>query len=309
MIWYLLILIIVATGFLTFFGFVGRIWWILDIFSHFRVQYAVLQAVCGLILLVGDQILAAGMAFSFMLINIAVIAPLYFPSSRNDTNRKVYRMLLVNVLQSNNSYGLIKAIIKKDSPDFIVLVEPNQNWLDQLEDGLTDYPYRCSRTREDSYGIALFSHVQLDHCDILKFGDAGVPSVVATATLSGETITFIGTHPPPPKGAVNSRFRNRQLVEMAKFIRSLSGAAILCGDLNMSPWSVYFRSFLRESGLLDSGKGFGVQPTWPVDWPVMRVPIDHCFVSEGIRVIDRKIGPKVGSDHFPLLVDFVICES
>jgi endonuclease/exonuclease/phosphatase (EEP) superfamily protein YafD len=127
--------------------------------------------------------------------------------------------------------------------------------------------------------------------------------------LSGVSITFIGTHPPPPKGAVNSRHRNRQLVEMAKFIRSLSGAAVLCGDLNMSPWSVYFRSFLRESGLLDSGKGFGVQPTWPVDWPVMRVPIDHCFVSEGIRVIDRKIGPKVGSDHFPLLVDFVICES
>ena len=88
MICYLLILIIVATGFLTFFGFVGRIWWILDIFSHFRVQYAIMQAAGGLILLVGDQIIAAGLAFSFMLINIAVIAPLYFPSSRSDTKKK-----------------------------------------------------------------------------------------------------------------------------------------------------------------------------------------------------------------------------
>jgi endonuclease/exonuclease/phosphatase (EEP) superfamily protein YafD len=309
MIWYLLIIIIVATGFLTILGFVGRIWWILDIFSHFRVQYAIIQAAGGLILLVGEQILAAGMAFSFMVINFAVIAPLYLPTSRNNPNKKVYRLLLANVLQSNNSYGLIEALIKKESPDFIVLVEPNQNWLDQLEDALIDYPYRCSRTREDSYGIALFSNVQLDHCDIRNFGDAGVPSVVAKVTLSGGSITFIGTHPPPPKGAVNSRLRNRQLVEMAKFIRSLSGATILCGDLNMSPWSVYFRSFLHESGLLDSGKGFGVQPTWPVEWPVMRVPIDHCFVSDGIRVIHRTIGPKVGSDHFPLLVDFAICTS
>jgi len=309
MIWYLLIIIIVATGFLTIFGFVGRTWWILDIFSHFRVQYAIMQAAGGLILLVGDQILAAGMAFSFMLINIAVIAPLYLPSSRNDSNKKVYRLLLANVLQSNNSFGLIEALIKKDSPDFIVLVEPNQNWLDRLEDALIDYPYSCCRTREDSYGIALFSRMQLDHCDIRYFGDADVPSVVAKATLSGGTITFIGTHPPPPKGAVNSRLRNRQLFEMAKFIRSLPGAAIFCGDLNMSQWSAYFRSFLHESGLLDSCKGFGVQPTWPVGWAIMRVPIDHCFVSDGIRVFNRKIGPKIGSDHFPLLVDFAICES
>ncbi|MGB7116934.1 MAG: endonuclease/exonuclease/phosphatase family protein [Anaerolineales bacterium] len=309
MIWYLLIIIIVATSILTIFGFVGRICWILDIFSHFRVQYAIMQAAGGLILLLGDQILAAGMAFTFMLINIAVIITLYLPSSHSDTNKKVYRLLLANVLQSNNSYGLIDALIKKESPDFIVLVEPNQNWLNQLEDALIDYPYRCSQTREDSYGIALFSCVQLEHCDIRNFGDAGVPSVVAKATLSGRSITFIGTHPPPPKGIVNSRLRNRQLIEMAKFIRSLPGAAILCGDLNMSPWSVYFRSFLRESGLLDSGKGFGVQPTWPVECPVMRVPIDHCFVSEGIRVLHRKNGPKVGSDHYPVLVDFAICES
>lgn len=309
MIWYLLIIIVVATGFLTILGFVGRIWWVLDIFSHFRVQYAVIQAVSGLIFLVGDQNLAAGMAFSFMFINIAVISPLYLPSSQNESNNKVYRLLLVNVLQSNHSYGLIEALIKKDSPDFIVLVEPNQNWLDQLEDALIDYPYRCSRTREDSYGIALFSRIQLDYCDIRFFGDAGVPSVVAKTTLSGGSFTFIGTHPPPPKGSVNSRLRNQQLVEMAQFIRSLPGAAIMCGDLNISPWSVYFHSFLSESGLLDSSKGFGVQPTWPVEWPIMRVPIDHCFVSESIQVINRKTGPKVGSDHFPLLVDFAICES
>ncbi|MFC2052671.1 endonuclease/exonuclease/phosphatase family protein [Chloroflexota bacterium] len=309
MIWYLLTIIIVATGILTIFGFVGRIWWIFDIFSHFRAQYAIMQAASGLILLMGDQILAAGMAFSFMLINIAVIAPMYLPSSRSDTNKKVYRLLLANVMQSNNSYGLIEALIIKNSPDFIVLIEPNQIWLDQLEAALIDYPYHCSRTKEDNYGIALFSRVQLDHCDIRIFGDAGVPSVVSKATLSGRSITFIGTHPPPPKGAVNSKLRNRQLVELAKFIRLLPDIVIMCGDLNMSPWSVYFRSFLRESGLLNSGKGFGMQPTWPAEWPIMRVPIDHCLISEGIKVLHRKVGPKVGSDHLPLLVDFAICES
>ena len=155
------------------------------------MQYAIIQAVSGLILLVGDQIPAAGMAYSFMLINIAVIAPLYLSSSRSDTNKNVYRLLLAIVLQSNNSYGLIEALIKKNSPDFIVLIEPNQIWLDQLEAALIDYPYHCSRTREDNYGIALFSRVKLDHCDIRIIGNAGVPSIVAKATLSGAATLFI----------------------------------------------------------------------------------------------------------------------
>lgn len=34
--------------------------------------------------------------------------------------------------------------------------------------------------------------------------------------------------------------------------------------------------------------------------------IDHCLYSEGIRIQNREIGPLVGSDHFPVIVDFVL---
>jgi hypothetical protein len=42
-------------------------------------------------------------------------------------------------------------------------------------------------------------------------------------------------------------------------------------------------------------------PTWAPSF--LRVPIDHIFVSSSWRVIDRRLGPMVGSDHLPVLVD------
>jgi endonuclease/exonuclease/phosphatase family metal-dependent hydrolase len=47
----------------------------------------------------------------------------------------------------------------------------------------------------------------------------------------------------------------------------------------------------------------GLQWSWPVGlWP-LALPIDHCLVSEKVEVVDRWMGPDVGSDHYPLVVD------
>jgi endonuclease/exonuclease/phosphatase (EEP) superfamily protein YafD len=32
------------------------------------------------------------------------------------------------------------------------------------------------------------------------------------------------------------------------------------------------------------------------------VPIDNCLVSPGLAVVHRERGPKLGSDHFPLVI-------
>ena len=45
------------------------------------------------------------------------------------------------------------------------------------------------------------------------------------------------------------------------------------------------------------------EPTWPTYNPLLWIPIDHCLVSPEIIVTDRQIGPDVGSDHYPIVVD------
>ncbi len=127
--------------------------------------------------------------------------------------------------------------------------------------------------------------------------------MVAEVETAGGAITELGTHPLPPGSPERLRLRDEQLTALAGFVAGLRKPLILAGDLNVTPWSPRFERLLRETGLTDTARGRGLQGTWPVGLPWMRIPIDHCLISESFRVVDRKVGPAVGSDHFPLLVD------
>jgi len=36
---------------------------------------------------------------------------------------------------------------------------------------------------------------------------------------------------------------------------------------------------------------------------VLSIAIDHALVTEKIAVIDREVGPNIGSDHYPLTLE------
>ena len=108
------------------------------------------------------------------------------------------------------------------------------------------------------------------------------------------------------KGRIYSEIRNNQLEELSRFVRDATDEVLLLGDLNVTPWCYYFQKLVRDSGLMDSTRGFGVQPSWPSNNIFLRIPLDHCLHTPKIQIVGREIGPAIGSDHFPLIVDFVI---
>jgi endonuclease/exonuclease/phosphatase (EEP) superfamily protein YafD len=63
-----------------------------------------------------------------------------------------------------------------------------------------------------------------------------------------------------------------------------------------------FRDFLATTGLKDSRVGFGWQPTWPTGSMSLRIPIDHVLVEPDLVVLERQVGPDIGSDHLPVRV-------
>jgi endonuclease/exonuclease/phosphatase (EEP) superfamily protein YafD len=101
-----------------------------------------------------------------------------------------------------------------------------------------------------------------------------------------------------------ARQRNQQLQTIASFLRPKTNPVLLLGDLNISPWSYYFEQLLTQANLRNSAYGWGVMPSWPVAFPALLIPIDHCLVSEGITIHQRRNGSAVGSDHYPVIVDF-----
>ena len=98
--------------------------------------------------------------------------------------------------------------------------------------------------------------------------------------------------------------RDAYLRKLAEVVRREEGEVIVVGDFNLTPWAAQFPAFLDASGLHDSRTGFGLQTSWPAPMPpLLRIPIDHCFVSDGVTVTSRCVLGRTGSDHLPIVVD------
>jgi endonuclease/exonuclease/phosphatase (EEP) superfamily protein YafD len=103
----------------------------------------------------------------------------------------------------------------------------------------------------------------------------------------------------PFAGSVHAR----ELDALAAARPSLGSRLIVCGDFNTVPWSAQFEDFGRAAGLTDVFRGAWHTHSWPSWSPTLGALIDHCLVSDGLAVRDRRFGPSIGSDHLPLVLD------
>ena len=296
----------VVACFATLFGFFGRSSWFLDLFSHFRVQYVLGLAVIGSILLAGRRRMTAVIFLAFACVNLGLVLPLYFGETRAvPQGANTLRAMLLNVNTSHGDVQRVRQVVEEVDPDILVLEEISSKWVSELAWLTNSHPHCHIQAREDNFGIGLFSKLPLAESKTAYIGSAGVPTILATVSTEETDLRVIATHPLPPGGRVYSRWRNEQLDQLSSHLCSPL-PLILLGDLNTTPWNYHFRRLLRRSGLSDSSKGRGVQPTWPSNNPLMLIAIDHCLHSADITIVDRKIGGNVSSDHYPVIIDFVI---
>jgi endonuclease/exonuclease/phosphatase (EEP) superfamily protein YafD len=302
------VLIFLAGAIATTIGFLGRLWWVLELFSHFRWQYLVtLLTSLVLALAVGSPWLAV-LSGLFAAVNLALIVPLYRPV-RTPQKEPGCRLLLANVLQPNREYGLVDDLIKKENPDVIVLVEINSSWVDGLVEALEPYTYRKSVIRDDHYGLGIFSRCPISRTKVHSLPKIDGPVIEAQLELDGRTLTLLALHPPPPKKARMASQRNLVFRAVSELSDRLPRPLMLAGDLNTSSWSPFFKDLLRGTSLRDSRVGFGLQNTWPSNRPHLLTQIDHVLVSDEIEIHSRRVGPFTGSDHYPVLLDFSIAAS
>lgn len=287
-------------------GFLGRLWWVFELASHFRAQYFLFLTASAFLFFLAGKSRTAILVTIFALVNLSLIVPFYFGSSWTHAGGRTFRAVSMNLDKSNHAHRRLQELIHAVEPDFIALFEVNRIWLHELQKLQAMYPFTRADAREDNFGVALLSRIPLEDAEIRHIGKVGVPSVVARFILDGQPLTVIGAHPVPPVGRVYSENRNQQLVEVAQMVRSQREDVMLLGDLNITSWSPFFDDLIRETGLRDSRKGFGLQPSWPTGFPLLWIPIDHCLVSSGVIVHDRHIGPNIGSDHYPVIVDFSV---
>lgn len=287
-------------------AFFGRYVWWLDVLANFRVQFLVVLIALGAVLAFSRyRRWAAGILFVAG-INLAVVAPLYLGSPGDSSvDAPSIRVMSFNLLSTNDRYGDLVEYIRETEPDVVVLHEASLPWETAMESSSLDYEVTKSRSEDLIFGTLVMTR---NSAGVLTYGfsETDPRAVEITTTVAGwdSPVKILSSHPLAPTDGERASLRDAQLGFAAEWASNQSGPYIVVGDLNATPWSWPFRNLLAQGGLRNSQIGFGVQPTFAATSnPLFRVAIDHLVHSDALIVRQRQLGPSLGSDHFPIIVD------
>ncbi|MEM6331284.1 MAG: endonuclease/exonuclease/phosphatase family protein [Planctomycetota bacterium] len=294
----------------TWLGFAARHVWLAELATHFTWQYCwVLPAPLIASVWLRRKRLAVFVAVT-LAVNLAAVAPLYWPpaspAAQTDAAPQL-RVLSLNVWKKNRRHDDVVKHIRRESPDLFVLFEVNRRLVDAMQPLAADYPHQHVQLAGTRSGVALFSKQPLSGVRFERLGPIDRFVLVAEFDLGGRPATLIGLHPSLPRRPQNVQWRNAELLAAARLAAGRPGPVIMVGDLTTTPWSPVFGDVLKAGRLRNSQRGYGVQPTWSYQGrrPLL-LPIDHALHSEDLVVVGRRVGPFVGSDHRALTVDFLL---
>jgi endonuclease/exonuclease/phosphatase (EEP) superfamily protein YafD len=223
------------------------------------------------------------------------------------------RVVAANVLVGNPPASAAVEWFRSIDADVVVLVECSTAWSRAFAELRAEYPYAFDRSADSVVGIAIFSRHPLVETVEVRSPNGLLPALEATVEIDGAPIRFLGVHPPPPATPWFTDARNEDMRFFAERVRtSPTPLRIVAGDWNETPFGAAYREFTASSGLLRASGGFGFLTTWPDRVGTVSVPsllgiqIDHCFVDPTIAVLGCAVGPSIGSDHRPLVVDLVV---
>lgn len=217
-------------------------------------------------------------------------------------------LLTSNVLLTNRNTNRFLEIIHEASPDIALAVEVDEWWTERLWAGVkAEYPHKIWHPLSNGYGLALISRLELIKPEVRFLFDEAIPSIKTGVKLrSGAVVTLYGVHPRPPAVGQDSIERDVELLLVAKEINDRGSPAIVLGDLNDVAWSPTTHRFLKAGDLLDPRRGRGFYNTYPARWPGLRYPLDYIFCTRQFRICSMKVLPPFGSDHLPLVAEFVL---
>lgn len=297
-------------------GYLGDWHWLLDLCAHFRWQYllAMLPGLVVAVLL--RRPVAAALLLVATLLNVWSLTSATGPGARGadppspeaaslpSSPPDRWKLLMVNIHFDNRDLAPLLALIEAESPDVIGILELSPRAAAALAGLGTSYPVNQLTPRDDPFGIGLWSRLPGAHIEAASVPPLDLPTLrLHWNTAQSGSVWLV--HPFPPIGGEATAWRDVQLAYLATQLRG-DGDAILAGDLNTTPWSAAYRRLRLVSGLQDSSAGRWPRPTWfgPNLAQVLAIPIDHVLHGDAWRVLGHRVGPDVGSDHRPVIVEF-----
>lgn len=317
-------------------GFFSQVWFG-EIACSFRPYYCIGLSLCVLSFLEQRMRRAAGIVLVFLIANTITIAPLLIKpatnassSESNSEGHATIRFMEVNVENNSSAQTQLLKYIDKMQPDVIAVTELTPEWDKGLRAALPAYKHVWCAPAPGYYGIGIYSKLPLTDRNMFVPGveQAKEPCLSAIVSKDKMMVRVVAMHVFAPHTPNEMAQRNTQFSQIANHIQTelrpdappskmeatprapitpadnYAGTVVL-GDLNTTPWSQTYASFLASLDLHDSQMGYGLNPTCDI-YGFLTAPVDYCLIPRRATATSYKVGPDIGSDHKPVVVDVAI---
>lgn len=239
--------------------------------------------------------------FALLLSGVSGAAP-----EAPDGAARVLRVATFNLWGKNDHHlNTVAEFLAETKADAVVLEEVRGHHADFLKSLAAQYPYQVGDN-----GLAILSkHRILEDGRVDRGGQPFWMSLIirwVKLEVDGTAIELAGVHLARP---FYPELQEADIVALATFVHERSGPLIVAGDFNMAPWTVKLKTFTKATGL---GRFNTFYPTWPMRWrslPLLPVaPIDNVFASPHFANLGTTVGPRLDSDHRPVIADLALIE-
>ncbi len=291
-----------------FFG--GLTWW-LDILADLKMQIALAGMVLFVSALALRRRMEAVLALALVVLNAAALAPYISPLSEGlmGNPQKTMKIVAFNVNRYNPDTLPTLDFLRRENADVVVLAEVNDTFHKALKQLSDLYPHQFFAPLSQSAG---HNPNGLGVLSKRAWEDKGVVWSDFTSRAIAVWVRFQAASPSLTVAGVHlldtllhpASQQEAEAKVLTSMVNRFDGPVVVAGDFNMTPLSTRFGALLQNTRLRRAGGGLNT--TWPSLLTPMGLSLDHILVGKGIGSAVMRTGPRLGSDHLPVVGTFVL---
>ncbi len=214
------------------------------------------------------------------------------------------RVATFNVWYDNDRIDDVAKFLADTDADLVVMQEVTKDNWGRLRQALgSRYPYSLG-----DFGLVILSKYKIIADGRLDRGDyqPGSSPMLrwAQVEVNGVPVEFAGVHLSRP---FHPALQAQDVAVLTDFVRHQTRPLIVAGDFDLTPWTDKLTGFTQATGL-DRYNSFHF--TWPLHFHgsalVPFVATDNVFASVQFAKIATRAGPRLGSDHRPIVADIAL---